>query len=125
MEVRELEIKRISQSLNLKAVKKTRSRHDSSARESKSIHLVSQQSQTPSGAPPQGSKLFLRLWRPLLPVKDGASQTTKTQLGVIPQDSPDQSQAQSDSREVEPPLVEDISSEGKLPDSDSEDHSGT
>ena len=49
------------------------------------------------------------------------------QLRVIPQESPEQSQAQSESGEVEPPVLEDISSEGELPDSDSdqEDHSGT
>ena len=63
---------------------------------------------------------------PPTPSQEGASQTTKTQLGVIPQESPDQSQAQSDTIEVKPPQLEDIS-EGELPDSDSdqEDHSGT
>ena len=61
------------------------------------------------------------------PSQEGVSQTTKTQLGVIPRESPDQSQAQSDTREVEPPQIEDISSEGELPDSDTdqEDHSWT
>ena len=46
-------------------------------------------------------------------------------MGVIPQESLDQSQAQSDTREPEPPQIEDISSEGEIPDSDQEDHSGT
>ena len=64
---------------------------------------------------------------PPTPSQDGAIQNTKTQLGVISQESTDQSQTQSDSREVEPPQLEDISSEGQLPDSnsDQEDHSGT
>ena len=64
---------------------------------------------------------------PPTPSQDGASQTTKTQLGIIPQESPDLTQEHSDTREVEPPQIEDISSEGELPDSDpdQEDHSGT
>ena len=89
------------------------------------------------GLPLQGSKRFLRLWLPPTPSQDGASQDTRTvvqsgaktsltRFGVIPQESPDQSQAHSDTRE-EPPQLEDISSEGELPDTDSdqEAHSGT
>ena len=64
MEARELEIQCISRSLNLKAVKNARTRLATSARGNKSTQLASQQSQTPSGLPPQGSKLFLRLWGP-------------------------------------------------------------
>ena len=43
-----------------------------------------------------------------------------TQLGVIPQETPGQSQAQSDIVEPEPPQVEDIASEGEVPNSDQE-----
>ena len=46
-------------------------------------------------------------------------------MRVIPQETPDQSQAQSDTGDPEPPQVEDISSEGEIFDSDQEDHSGT
>ena len=75
---------------------------------------------------------------PPTPSQDGANQDKRTvvqgsvrtslaQLGVILQESPEQSQAQSESREVEPPQLDDIFSEGELPDSDSDkgDHSGT
>ena len=73
---------------------------------------------------------------PPTPSQDGAIQTIETvvqglvkssltQLCVIPQGSPDQSQAQSDTRDPEAPQIEDISSEDELPDSDQEDHSGT
>ena len=73
---------------------------------------------------------------PPTPSQDGASQTMETvmqglvkssltQFGVIPQESPDQSQAQSDTREPEPPQTGDISSEGDIPDSDQKDRSGT
>ena len=60
-------------------------------------------------------------------VVQGSVRTSLTQLRVIPQESPEQSGAQSESGKVEPPVLEDISSEGKLPDSDSdqEDHSRT
>ena len=75
--------------------------------------------------------MFLRLWPPV-PSQDGASQTVKTVMqGIVKssltlQESPDQSQAQSDTREVEHPQIEDIFSEGELSDSDcdQEDHSG-
>ena len=40
-------------------------------------------------------------------------------------ETPDQSQAQSDTVDPEPPQIEDISSEGEILDSDQEDHSGT
>ena len=137
MEARELEIEHISRSLNLKAVRNARSRPAISrggkskrreqAPESASSHLASQRSQTPLGAPSSGIEGVSQTVAPPTPSQDGASQTTKTQLGVIPQESPVPSQAHSDTREVEPPQIEDISSEGELPDSDSdqEDHSGT
>ena len=49
-----------------------------------------------------------------------------TQLGVIPQDTPTQSQSQSSTEVSEPPQMEDISSEGEICDSDQEDtHSET
>ena len=49
-----------------------------------------------------------------------------TQLGVIPQETPIQSQAQSSNKDLEPPQTEDIFSEGKLSDKDQEDsHSET
>ena len=49
-----------------------------------------------------------------------------TQLGVIPQDAPNQSQAQSSNEDPEPLQTEDVSSEGELSDSDQEDpHSRT
>ena len=52
-----------------------------------------------------------------------------TQLGVIPQETTTlgtQSQLQSSYEDLEPPQIEDISSEGQLFDSDQEDHySGT
>ena len=44
-----------------------------------------------------------------------------TQLGVIPQETPTQSQAQSDTVDPEPPQIEDISSEGEISNSDQED----
>ena len=44
-------------------------------------------------------------------------------MGVFPQETPDQSQAQSDTRDPEPPQIEDISSE--IFDAEKEDHSGT
>ena len=68
---------------------------------------------------------------------DGASQEVKvmaqnivksslTQLGVIPQDTNTQSQAQSSNDDPEPPRIENFSSEGQISDSDQEDpHSGT
>ena len=72
-----------------------------------------------------GIKVVFQTVVPPTPNQDGDIQNTKTQLGVISQESTDQSQTQSDTREVEPPQLEDISSEGQLPDSDQEDHSGT
>ena len=49
-----------------------------------------------------------------------------TQLRVIPQDTPTQSQAQSSTENPEPSQIEDISSEGEISNSDQEDpHSGT
>ena len=97
------------------------------APENVSSQLASQRSQTPSGAPHSGIEGVSQTVAPPTPSQDGASQTTKTQLGVIPQESPDQSLAQSDTREVEPPQIENISSEGELPysDSEQEDHSVT
>ena len=89
--------------------------------------MASKGSQTPSGAPPSGIEDGSQNVAPPTPSQEGASQTTKTQLGVIPQESPYQSQSQSDTRVVEPPQLEDISSEGELSDSDfdQEDDSGT
>ena len=55
----------------------------------------------------------------------GLVKSSLTQFGVIPQETPDQSQVQSDTIDPEPPQVEDISSEGEIFDSDQEDHSGT
>ena len=101
--------------------------------------MASQRSQTPSG-PPSGIEIndtgVSQTVALPTPSQDRASQTKEavmqglvksslTQFGVIPQESPDQSQAQSDTREPEPPQIEDISSEGKIPDSDQKDHSGT
>ena len=74
-------------------------------------------SQTPSGASPSGIEGVSQTVAPQTPSQDGASQITKTQLGVFQQESPDQCQAQSDTKEVEPTQLEDISSEGELPDS--------
>ena len=48
-----------------------------------------------------------------------------TQFGVIPKETPNQSQAQSDTVDLETPQVEHISCEGEIFDSDQEDHSGT
>ena len=92
-----------------------------------SSQLASQRSQTPSGAPPSGIEGVSQTVAPPTPSQDGASQTTKIRHGVIPQESPDQSQALSNTREAEPPQIEDISSEDELPDSasDQEHHSGT
>ena len=69
--------------------------------------------------------------------QDGAGQEVKamvqdivksslTQLGVIPQDAPTQSRAQSSNEAPEPPQVQFVSSEGEISNSDKEDpHSGT
>ena len=119
MEARELEIQRISRSLNLKAVKNARTRHATSARWNKSTQLASQRSRPLRGFPPQGSKLFLRLWRPLLPVRRGLARPRRLSLGLFCRNPLTRNPlAQSDTREVEPPQLEDISSEGELPDSD-------
>ena len=96
--------------------------------------MASQRSQTPSGAPPSWIELIStcitqNCGAPPASSQDGASQNVEamaqdivksslTQLGVMPQKTPDQSQAQSDTVDPEPPQVEDFSS-------DQEDHSGT
>ena len=99
MEAHELEIQRISQSLNLKAVKKARTRRATSARGNKSRSVGIPAIPNPfGGAPPSGIEVVSQTVAPPTPSQDGASQTTKTQLGVIPQEPPDQSQAQSDTR---------------------------
>ena len=51
--------------------------------------------------------------------------SSMTQFGVIPKETPDQSQAQSDTVDPETPQVEYISSEGEIFYSDQEDQSGT
>ena len=87
------------------------------APEGASSQLTSQQSQTPtpSGAPPSGIEVnytgVSQTVAPPTPSQDGASQNMETavqglslvkssltQFGVIPQEAPDQSQAQSDTR---------------------------
>ena len=125
MEARELEIQRMSRSLNLKAVKKARAKpttprgsRDKRGEQtpvSVSSQLAPQRSQTPLGAPPSGIEEVSQTVAPPTSIQDGASQdkrtviqgsvrTSLTQLGVIPQESPEQSQVQSESGEVEPPV---------------------
>ena len=129
MVVRELEVQCMSRSLNLEAVRKTKFKPATSTRGNS--QLASRRS------PPTGIEEVSQTVAPPTPSQDGASQDTRTvvqsgtktsltQFGVIPQESPVQSQAPSGTRE-EPPQLEDISSEGELPDTDSdqEAHSGT
>ena len=91
-----------------------------------SSQLAPQRSQTPSGATPSGIEEISQTVAPPTSSQDGASQdkrtvvqgsvrTSLTQLGVIPQETPEQSLTQSESGEVEPPML-DLSSEGELPD---------
>ena len=105
-----------------------------------SSQIASQRSQTPSGAPPSGIEVIgtgitQNVAPPPVSFQDGANQEMKamvqdmaksslTQLGVMPQDTPTQSRAQSSNEDLEPPQIEDISAEGEI--SDQEDHhSGT
>ena len=124
-EARELEVQCMPGTHNLNAVRDARIRSATSVRGSKltrgkeqgprraSSQLAPQQSQTPSGAPPSGSKSSV-LAPPPASSQDGASQnveamvqdlvkTSLIQLGVIPQETPDQSQPQSDTVDPEPP----------------------
>ena len=77
--------------------------------------VASQRSLTPSGAPPSGIEV--------ISIQDGTSQDVKaivqemvksslTELGVIPQDIPTQSQAHSPTVDPEHPQIEDISEGG-------------
>ena len=99
--------------------------------------ITSKRSQTPSGATPSGIEASTGVTQTAAPPPvsshEGASQEVQdmvksslTQLGVIPQETPTQSQVQSSNEDAEPPEIEDISSEGGLSDSDQEDpHFGT
>ena len=114
MEACELEIQRMSRSLNLKAVKKARAKPTMprGSRDKRrvqtpvsvSTQLAPQRSHTPSGAPPSGIEEVSQTVVPPTSSHDGASQdkrtavqglvrTSLTQLGVIPQESAEQSQA--------------------------------
>ena len=75
MEANELEIQRISRSLNLKAVN-ARTLLATSARGHRS-------EPRPLRGPPHRSKLFLRLWHPLLPVRMGLARPRRFSLGLF------------------------------------------
>ena len=106
-----------------------------------SSQIASKRSQTPSVDHPTGIEVSTGIAQTVAPSpvssQGGASQEVKamvqdivksslTQLGVILQDVPTQSQAQSSNEEPEHPQTEDISSDGEFSDSDQEDtHSGT
>ena len=137
LEARELEVQLMSRTHNLNAVRDARVRSAASVRGSKHSRekeqlvsqLASQRSQTASGSPPSWIELIRtcitqNCGAPPASSQDGASQNVEAmaqdivKLGVMPQKIPDQSQAQSDTVDPEPPQVEDFSS-------DQEDHSGT
>ena len=98
--------------------------------------IASKRSQTPSGIE-ASTGVTQTAAPPPVSSHEGASQEVQamvqdmvksslTQLGVIPQETPTQSQVQSSNEDPEPPQIEDISSEGGLSDSDQEDpHFGT
>ena len=87
--------------------------------------VASQRSLTPSGAPPSGIEVIsIGTTKTVMPPpaspQDGTSQDVKaivqemvnsslTELGVIPQDIPTQSQAQAPTVDPEHPQIEDIS----------------
>ena len=153
IEARELEVQRMSQTHNLNSVRDARIRSATSVRGNKhtrgkeqapghaSSQLASQRSQTPLGAPPSWMEVISTgisqtVAPPPAGSQDGDSQNVEamvqdlvksslTQLGVIPQETLDQSQAQSDTVDPGPPQIEDISFEGEISKSDLEDHSGT
>ena len=117
------------------------SRYKEQAPRGASSQIASKRSQTPSGAPPLGIEASTGIAQTVAPSpgssQDGAYQEVKamvqdidkssmTQPGVVLQDAPTQSQAQSSNEDLEPPQTEDISSEEELFDSDQEDpNSGT
>ena len=116
-----------------------RSRKKEQAPRHASSQIASQRSLTPSGAPPSGIEDSTGVAQTVAPPpsQDDANQEVKamvqdivnsslTQIGVIPQETLTQSQAQSLNEDPEYLQIEDISSEGELSDSDQEDpHSGT
>ena len=121
IEARELEVQRMTRTRNLNAVRDARvttatsvagSRHSRKKEQSPrqaSSQTASQRSQTPSGAPPSGIEVISTcitqtVVPPPVSSQDGANQemkamvqnivkSSRTQLGVIPQDTPTQSQA--------------------------------
>ena len=120
---------RVGSATSVRGNKHTRGQEQ--APELASSQLASQRSQTPSGGPPSGIQAGIEVTStgvsqtvaPPTPSQDGASQnmetmvqglvkSSPTQLGVIPQKTPDQSQAQSHTGDLDSPQLEDITSEG-------------
>ena len=142
LEARELEVQCMTQTHNLNAGRDARvttatsvagsrdSRKKEPASRCASSQIASQRSRTHSRAPPAWIKVISTgitptLAPPIVSTPDGASQKVKamvqdivksspTQLGVIPQDTPTQSQAESLTKDPKPPQIEDISSEGEI-----------
>ena len=121
---------RMSRTHNLNAVKDARIRSAASVRGSKHTHgssqFASQQSQAPLGAPPSrieviSTGISQTVAPPPASSQDRASQNVE---GMV-QDLVRSSQKKSDTMDLEPTQIEDISSEGEISDSDQEEHSGT
>ena len=140
LEAPELEVLCMSRTHDLNAVRDARVRLATSVRGSKCIPVAIPAIPNLFGGSPSGIEVIStgisQTVASTTVTQDGASQNVEamvrdlvksslTQLGVIPQETPDQSRAQSDTVDPESPQIEDISSEGEIFDSDQEDHSGT
>ena len=129
--VQELKVQRMSRTHNLNAVRDARVRSATFGRGSdprplrglphSGIEVISSISQTE--APPTNSQAGASQY--VEAMVQNLVRSSLTQFGVIPKETPNQSQAQSDTIDPETPQVEDISSGGEIFYSDQEDQSGT
>ena len=128
----------MSRTHNLNAVRDARIRSATSVRGNKHTHgkeqapgyassqFASQQSQAPLGAPPSGIEVISTVISQIVAPPPASSQDGASQnLECMVQDLVKSSQTQSDTVDLEPTQIEDISSDHEISDSDQEDHSGT